>query len=289
MINNLTIGVPRHQVDRSGYDPGQLEQFSRVTGINKTRHYPGPISTLIRKTLRAAEFVDRIHLRQVIVVTQTPNRLSPCLAMGVHHFLGLPDTVAAFDVNQSCVGFIYGLHIAGYLPGDTLLVCVDKLRFGEPGTLDNLMFSDACAVAYVTRDYIEPATFKNDGDGQKHLFCKANGSMKMDGPRTFDFATNTTPEMIEGMGESYDFLCPHQANLSILKLLERRSGFKGRVLKSIEEYGNQSMVSIPTALAFNEEKILGKDILLCGFGAGWSAATMGLRWCRERVSQIVEV
>ena len=36
------------------------------------------------------------------------------------------------------------------------------------------------------------------------------------------------------------------------RILEMRSGFKGRALYSIEEYGNQSMCSIPTVLAVNE-------------------------------------
>lgn len=296
MITHLTIGVPKTLVDRSGYDKKTLEQFERVTGIKKTRRFSGSMSRLIRQTLKAAvakyPFFMCDSAAQVIVVTQTPDRLSPCMAMGVHQYLDLTSDVAAFDVNQSCVGFLYGLELASRSGGDTILVCVDKLRFGNPGTLDALMFSDACAVAYVTQSKAGGAYFDNNGLGSKHLYMRASGKMKMDGAKTFNFAVETVPPLIKTMNAAfgYDYLCPHQANLSILNLIEKRSGFDGRMLKSIEEYGNQSMVSIPTALAYNEQDILGKSVLLCGFGAGWSAAAMGLpKWSTKPITQIVEV
>src|SRR5690606_7800759 len=119
-----------------------------------------------------------------------------------------------------------------------------------------------------------------------------NGEMQMDGSDVFDFVTTKVPELIEKFVGAYDhigYFCPHQANMAMNRILAKRAGYTERTLYSIGEYGNQSMCSIPTALAMHEEKILGKHVLLAGFGAGYTATVGSVKWPQQKVAKIVEV
>lgn len=296
MIEHLTCVVPATLAARTGFDQEKLSQFEKVTGIKKTRRWYSSTSSFIDRAVRefksdvARQLYSKTDIGCVVLVTQSPDRLSPCLAIDVHKMLGLDSSVPAFDVNQSCDGFVYGVWLAQRacpIGKRGIVVCVDRLRFHE-GTMESLIFSDAACVAVVTRGVEEPK-FLNDGAGASVLFANMDGKMEMDGGAVFDFVTKNIPGMVASMG-FYDYFCPHQANLSMLKLLERRcQGAMGKTLLAIEEYGNASMVSIPLALAHNEEKILGKRVLMCGFGAGWSAASLITPWSQTKVSKIVEV
>ena len=293
MIEALTVVTPKKLLDRSSYDPNQLQSFERVTGIKKTRRWEGATTEL---AIRAAnEHVARFGKKDfdaVIVVTQSQDRCSPCMAIEIHKALGFPNNIPCFDMNQSCDGFIYGLWVSSELDIRRLVICVDKLRAPE-GTLDNLIFSDAaCAVTVNgTYNFCSPG-FLSDGTGSSKLCSDEKGLLRMDGGAVYDWVTSNIPNAIKAYAEPYgpfDFLAQHQPNMSMIKLIDKRSGFEGRSLHSIEEYGNMSMVSIPMALALNEEKILGKSVLMVGYGAGWSAAVMGVDWPKQRITQIVEV
>jgi 3-oxoacyl-[acyl-carrier-protein] synthase III len=212
--------------------------------------------------------------------------LSPCLAAEVHAYLGLPEHVIAFDVNHACDGWVFGINLANKLGGRTMLICVDRLRYA-PNPIEGLIFSDAVAITMVQAGF---DSFKSYTDGSKapHLYCGLDGEMTMDGDVVFDFVTSRMPIFIKSFGDR-DFLVPHQANLSMNRILEARSGYGGRTVYSIKEYGNQSMCSVPTCIAHNEDKLMNKNILAVGFGAGFTAAGIGLYWQPLFPSRIVEV
>lgn len=281
MIENLTIGIPKNVLNRV-HSP-ELEKFERITGIKKTRRFDGTTFEMISNLLHGSHYT---HIDAVIVVTQSPDRLSPCLAAQVHAYLDLPHYVPAFDVNHACDGWVFGVWLASCLSRRTLLICADRLRYA-PNPIEALMFSDS-VTATIIRPRPSTVRFYTDGSRANDLYAGLNGEMHMDGSKVFDFVTTEMPLLIKDW-LACDLLVPHQANLSMLKILEKRSGYEGRCLYSIEEYGNQSMNSIPTAIAMNEDAAAGKRLLLAGFGAGYTATLMALEWPRYLVSEIVDV
>lgn len=277
--------------DRGHVEPGKLANFERVTGIKKTRRWPtsteGLAKAAIDEYLAGGFSIEDVGC--LIAVTQSPDRLSPCLAVELHRHLYLPTTIPVFDVNQSCDGFIYGLWLAARMPAPTLVVCVDKLR-AKPGEIDNLIFSDAaCAMVVengIERSHVE---FLTDGNGSQYLRADDNGLLEMDGGAVYDFVTKRVPRLINQFNAEvgpHDVLVQHQANLSMMRIVERRTVFTGRSIHSIEEYGNMSMVSLPAALAYGEKELLGKKVLLCGYGAGWCAAVASIDWPETPITQL---
>jgi 3-oxoacyl-[acyl-carrier-protein] synthase-3 len=283
MIHSITVGIPETVLDRSQFEPKQLAQFERLTGIKKTRRFEGSTREMISKTVEAGR--DNLRLEKVgavIVVTQSPDRLSPCMAVDVHKQLGLGAEVPCFDVNQSCDGLVYGLWIASKImlgegKSDVILVCADRLRYSKT-PLESLIFSDACAVIQVGKGFGSKFFFDTDGSLSEKLYSKLDGSMDMDGAAVFDKVNGAVPELIKKVMDftwlEVSYLVPHPANLSMIKTIEKRTGFEGRTLHAIEEYGNQSMVGIATSLVVHIEKLFGKNVLLVGYGAGFCSSAV---------------
>lgn len=296
MIDGLFVAVPKNIVDRDKYDPVQLSQFEKVTGIKKTRRWTTSTEDTIKIAINNFKLNEGIgHIDSVIVVTQTPSRLSPCMAMTVVQEMGFPSEVMAFDINQSCTGYIYGLHVAKSLGGRSLLVCIDQLRYsGEgPDDMGALIFSDAISFTVIS-GYANNSLrcgYKTFARGINKLYCTIEGKMKMSGADVFDIMTKEVPPFIKLATAGFDaeVMVMHQANESMCDLIVRRSEFDGFVPKSINEYGNCSLNSIPVTIAANEEELLDKRCLLVGFGAGFSLAGAALQWSKSKVCQIVEM
>jgi 3-oxoacyl-[acyl-carrier-protein] synthase-3 len=121
----------------------------------------------------------------VIMVTQTPDHLCPATANIIHGNLGLPSTCLAFDVNQGCSGYVYGLYIASQfvsgggckrfllLAGDTSSIGISSedrsvaILFGDAGTATALEFDESAS----------PISFVlgSDGTGACNLIAQAGG------------------------------------------------------------------------------------------------------------------
>lgn len=292
MLEYLRVAVPRNIVDRSHLPADELAKFEKVTGILKTRRtVRSTTANFIKDALISCKMentINRNAIEALIVVTQSPDRLSPNMAVEIHKFLGLPAHVPALDINHACDGFIVGLWAGQKLSNKTMVICVDRLRYNKT-PMESLIFSDSVSIAVVNGNYQHHMDSYTDGSKFDKLHCGLDGDMDMNGNDVFDFVTTEVPKLLRPVSDKYDFLAPHQANESMNRILEIRSGFKGRTLYSIREYGNQSMNSVPTNLAHNESAILGKSVLMCGFGAGYTAATMSINWPHERIAKIVEV
>lgn len=297
MIEALYVAVPSHIESRAHINPTDLTYFEKLSGIKKTRRWVDNANGVILNAINKFDLKNRVgHLDSVIVVTQTPSRTSPCMAMSVVSALGLPQEVMAFDINQSCTGYIYGLHIAKALTGRSLLVCIDQLTL-DTSWIDELIFSDA--VSFTLLNGYSGASahlrcgYKCFPEGIEHLQRGIGDEpiMHMDGGKVFDWATKEVPEFIMLATSAFDAqaLVLHQANESMMDMIVKRSKFKGLVPKSINEYGNASMNSIPITIAMHEKELLGKRLLLCGYGAGFSLAGAALGWPDKPVSQLIEI
>lgn len=301
MIEALYVAVPEYVYPRDGFDPVKLAYFEKLTGIKKTRLWNLDAEQVISLGIKKFGLAQSVgHLDSVIVVTQTPSRTSPCMAMTAVKELGLGPDVMAFDINQSCTGYVYGLHIAKVLAGRTLLICVDLLNLHEPGneiSVSDLIFSQAVSFT-VLNGYSGASAnlrcgYKCFPEGVDKLVRGLGDSpqMKMDGPAIFDWATKEVPEFIMLGTSAFDAqaLILHQANESMMDMIVKRSKFKGLVPKSIHEYGNASMNSIPITIAMHEKELLDKRLLLVGYGAGFSLAGAALAWPDKPVSQLIEI
>lgn len=266
MIESLVVGVPSELYPR--VVTPEMQKFERVTGIKKTRRTNKSTVEMIKATLD--QMTLPMGIGQVIVMSQSPDQLSPCMATQIHQHLNLPKATIAFDVNHACDGWILGMYLASRMNRNrTLLICADRLRY-EPNDIEKHIFSDSVSVTVINSGNLLFDSY-TDGSCAQELYCGLDGQMKMNGDKVFDFVTTKVPEMIKSFPK-HDYLVPHQANLSMLKILEMRSGYKGSTLYSIEEYGNQSMNTIPTCIAMNEKALRGKTFLAAGFGAGFTAA-----------------
>ena len=101
-------------------DPGQLERLKKTVGV-ETRHFaPVGITTLdlcelSARRLLAGVNIDSATLDAVVFVTQTPDYFQPCNACLLHGRLGMGKHTIAFDINQGCSGWVYGLFVASSL------------------------------------------------------------------------------------------------------------------------------------------------------------------------------
>jgi len=251
----------------------------------------------------------------LVVTTCTPDQPLPSVASFVARELGL--RVAAFDLNAACSGWVYGLINAASMMmamggRAALLVGAEVLsRWMDPSDRTTLpLFGDGGAAAVLL-----PGSGANgpgllswdlgvDGDAAELLRVPAGGSrfpstaeniaagdhyMKMQGQEVFRRAVRTVEGSCHSVLEAVRvdpsdvaLFVPHQANARIVDALLPRIGIPlTRTMMNIERYGNTSAASIPLALceaAATGRLADGDLVLLAGFGAGMTWATVLLRW-----------
>jgi 3-oxoacyl-[acyl-carrier-protein] synthase-3 len=111
----------------------------------------------------------------------------------------------------------------------------------------------------------------------------------MEGRDVFKHAVTRMPEAVNEALEAngltardIDLLIPHQANLRISQMVQRRLGLDdGRVFNNIERYGNTTAATIPIALAEAVEagRLKSGDLLcLVAFGSGFTWGSALVRW-----------
>ena len=123
-ISAIATCVPAREVDI--YDniniyEGNLKKLNKVvkaTGFHK-RHILDENSPLTAGDLciKAAEKLfengfSKEDISAVIMVTQYPDYFGPATACVAHGILNLPQDCLAFDINQGCAGYVYGLLLA---------------------------------------------------------------------------------------------------------------------------------------------------------------------------------
>jgi 3-oxoacyl-[acyl-carrier-protein] synthase-3 len=126
VIRGISAVVPKEEIrleDELEYFGGDIKKARRMTkiaGMDRRRvAEPGVLpSDLCRQaaeTLFAGLKLDRASVDAVIFVSQCPDHVMPATACILQDALGLPKSCAAFDVNQGCTGYVYGLWLASSL------------------------------------------------------------------------------------------------------------------------------------------------------------------------------
>lgn len=249
--------------------------------------------TVLERTGTRADEIDAL-----IVVTQTPDYQMPHTAALVQRKLGLPTSVASFDMSLGCSGYVYGL--AAFIPfmqsagcKRALLVTADCYsKVGDANDRATApLFSDAAAATLLSDKPVYRAgkgVFGTDGAGAESLIVKCGGSrapadrskLFMDGRAIYSFAMSKVPPQVDQCLQANDLRLTdvdcfvfHQANRFMLESLRDRMKLPAdKVVIDVADGGNTVGSTIPIAL----ERVLDRRprrILISGFGVGLSWAT----------------
>lgn len=320
-ISGISTVVPKRELclleDKTLYNGNEkkLKRVMQSSGFSKRRVAKSDVTAsdlchAAAKNLFHDMEIDPLSIDAVIFVTQTPDYQMPATACILQHRLGVSQNSAAFDVNQGCAGYTYGLWIASMaansgckrvllLVGDTSSKYSDMFKehasapiFGDAGSATLLEYDEDADPMYFDigtdgANY-DAIISKNGGfrnPPTQDMFYE-DGSFQykahMDGMRVMEFTLNHIPKSIDSVldhgkveKESIDYFVMHQANKLILQNIAMNADIPEHKMPigTLSKYGNQSCTSIPSAIcdALSEE-IQQKDLslLLCGFGIGLS-------------------
>ncbi|WP_059106135.1 ketoacyl-ACP synthase III [Shouchella shacheensis] len=246
----------------------------------------------------------------IIVATTTPDYAFPSVAARIQHYFQIPST-AAFDLNATCAGFTYGLHVANQLVSagahrKVLVVATETLTRVTDYTdrTSCILFGDGAGAMLVEYDEENPsflaAHMGTNGEGGKHVYRTTTFAKTMDGEPLIDsskmvqngrevykWVTRNIPVGIQALleeadRETVDWFVPHSANLRMIESLCEKADLSiEKTLVSMKYYGNTSSASIPLALGLGlkEEQIqTGDTLLLYGFGGGLTHLGLIIKW-----------
>ncbi|MEV8631407.1 beta-ketoacyl-ACP synthase 3 [Streptosporangium sp. NPDC051023] len=251
---------------------------------------------------------DIAHL---IVATATPEQLSPATSAFVHHGLGIAGS--AHDVNAECSGWVYGLVTAVGLmamdPRPILLIGSDTHSLTvNPADRDlGILVGDGAGAVVLKpspENWLLSWNLGADGSRADSLKVLAGGSRmpttedtvraglhyaKINGNEIYLNAVRFSVQTVRATLESakvkaadVDHIVPHQANIRIINSILSHTGLDPeRLVTNLDRYGNTASGSIPIALAeaLDAGRVKNGDlVLLAGFGAGMTWASVLLRW-----------
>lgn len=254
----------------------------------------------------------------IIFATSTPDYYAPGSGCLLQDKMGF-NNIGALDIRVQCSGFIYGLSIAEqYIKNGTfehiLLVGAEvqstAMDLTTKGRDVAVIFGDGAGAVIVSRTESDKGILSShihsEGKYAKELWLETPSSklnprissrllergshfLKMNGREVFKNAVKRFPEVIqEALDENscnindIDLLIPHQANLRITQMIQKKLKLKdSQVYSNIHKYGNTTAASVPIALAEAIEKkmIVDNDIiLLAAFGSGFAWGSTLIKW-----------
>lgn len=259
------------------------------------------------ETLLGRSGVPRGEVGLVVLCTQNPDYRLPATANIIQDRLNLPTTCAAFDFNQGCSGYVYGLSIvqalmqANAIEVALLMTAEAYSKVMDPGDRDTVpIFGDGATATLVTvtgkgAGQIGRFSFGSDGSGAEDLIVKAGGSrnpgmvcagdgaLRMNGRAIFNFMMKRVPPNLDqclavnGLArEDIDLFVFHQASRYMVTMLSQRMGLDpAKVPIALTDCGNTVSSTLPIVMDSlgGVPALAGKRVLLSGFGVGLSWAS----------------
>jgi len=298
---------------------GWIEQ---VTGVRERRYATceSSLSMAVEASRKALEAsgIDLDDIDLIVGASTAPHQSIPCTAALAQRALGAPDGKSAcFDVNATCLSFLFALHTVGHLLAagvyhNALIFSSETSRHSlNPAERESaVLFGDAAAAAVVTRaepgegSSIRHSLFKTYSSGADFTQIVGGGSLHhpndpattpemnmfhMNGPALFKMGIRILPDFIDSFfsatetGRStIDAVVPHQASRHAIELLVGRCGFgRDQVVSNLATRGNCIAASIPLALAEAVEAgriNRGSRVFLVGSGAGLTMGAIALTY-----------
>ncbi|MCX2887324.1 MULTISPECIES: ketoacyl-ACP synthase III [Pseudomonas] len=234
----------------------------------------------------------------LIVVTQNGDEEGlPHTSAIVQSKLGLPTTIAAFDISLGCSGYVYGLYaMKGFMEAaglkNGLLITADPYsKIVDPEDRNTTMlFGDAATATWMGEDpawVLGKSKFGTDGSGAPHLKV-SDGTFFMNGRQVFNFALVKVPAHLqELLGDSnlqasdIDAFCIHQGSAAIVDAVARRFDEEQpeKFVKDMVETGNTVSSSIALLLEKHMFDSSWNRVAISGFGVGlsWGSAIIERR------------
>ena len=255
----------------------------------------------------------------MIFATSTPDYYIPGSGCLLQEKMGFNE-IGALDIRVQCSGFLYGLSIAeqyiktGVFENILLIgaeVQSTAMDLTDEGRDTAIIFGDGAGTAIISATEedrgILSTHMHSEGKYLKELWLESPASnaghpritsedldkgkqyLKMNGREVFRHAITRFPEVINECLEKnnlttddIDLLIPHQANLRITQMVQKRLGLKDdQIFSNIHKYGNTTAATIPIALseAVNAGKISNGDIVIfAAFGSGFTWASAAIKW-----------
>jgi len=281
----------------------------------------GPSDLAIPATEQALESAN-LSIQDIdfmIFATSTPDYYIPGSGCLLQEKMGFNE-IGALDIRVQCSGFVYGLSIAEqYIKTGTfnniLLIGAEAqttaMELNNNGRDVSVIFGDGAGAVIVSRTDEDKGILSthmhSEGKYLKELWMEAPASnagmprishedlkqgkqfLKMNGREVFRHAIIRFMEVIHECLEKnnlklsdIDMLIPHQANLRITQMVQKKLGLNdNQVYSNIHKYGNTTAASIPIALseAINEGKISKGDyVVFASFGSGFTWASSIMKW-----------
>ena len=107
-LSDLSDDNPEWQTDRLFAKTGVERRHLLASNETPLRLAEGACNRLFQQT-------GKRKVGGLIYVTQSPESTIPTTACLLHETLGLEEACLAFDLNQGCSGFVYGLSVASGL------------------------------------------------------------------------------------------------------------------------------------------------------------------------------
>lgn len=338
------------EVQYYGNSVKKVDRMRKMVGFYKRRVAENYITAADLGFDAARKLIEKMHLDKnsidaLVFVVQQPDVMAPATAYFIHQKLGLSDDCLATDINQGCVGWVYGLYMVSnmiesgvhkrvlLINADTPSNGIDPANrnlapiFGDAGTATLLEFNAQeilSTYAINTKSYgydalVSPFTgakarvftllrdnyaliekLKKQDDFVRSKFNKTILDGYMDGLAVFDFTINCVPENIKNLldylhltVDDIGALCLHQANKQIVQSVAAAAGFDETdevkvPYSAFENYGNNTMCSIPATLALLDKSVNKEKLLCSSFGNGLVVVSSLLNLCDTVIFAIMD-
>ena len=254
----------------------------------------------------------------IIFATSTPDYYAPGSGCLLQEKMDFP-TIGALDIRVQCSGFVYGLSVAQQYVENSIFEHVlvigaevqsTAMDLSTRGRDTAVIFGDGAGVAVVSTSHDDSGILSthlhSEGKHCRELWVEAPSSgvaprlnqeildegrhfLQMNGREVFRHAVTRFPQVImEGLdangltSENIDLLVPHQANLRIAQMIQKRLKLRDdQVFSNIHKYGNTTAASIPIALceAMDEGRVKKGDLVVfAAFGSGFTWASAIVKW-----------
>lgn len=251
---------------------------------------------------------ERESITGLIFVTQSPDYFLPSGSCLLHHWLGLSDGCAAFDMGLGCSGYPYGLYVASTMlrsEGQQRILLLHgetPSRFTDASDhATTLLFGDAGSATALELDGDDEAAFclHTDGSGYEGLIIRGGGfrdrcpenprhlTLEMDGAAIFNFTIKRVPALVADtlalVGKDVldvDQYVFHQSNRFIMKHLAKKCGLPDeRVPMTIEDTANCGGPSVAVTLTRTLDTRRDNTVMALGYGVGlsWASALVKIR------------
>lgn len=194
-ITGISAVVPDYkksiddEIEYFQQDRKKLERAKKMVGFGTRYVAPKGCTTVDLCQSAALLLLQGMNINvqdidALVFMIQKPDFSHPGSSSLVHKFLGLPTTCAAFDVNQGCAGYVYGLWLSSslieskackkilLLAGDNPSTTTGTNRITEP------VFGDAGTATLIEYTQEECSSYFSlgaDGKGYDSLLVPSSG------------------------------------------------------------------------------------------------------------------